>query len=164
MYQTHDELQAVSLRTVEPLIDGDLQLVLVEREPYNPVTGWVPTYRFEMRSARKLAGGISLRIANTPRIVFYLGHIGYGVEPDFRGRHFAARGCRLLLPLAHAHGLSPLWITCNPDNLASRRTCELAGAALIDVVDVPRDDPLYLRGETQKCRYRLVVGARVDTR
>ena len=37
---------------------------------------------------------------------------------------------RLLLPLARRHGLQTVWITCNPDNWASRRTCELAGAEL----------------------------------
>lgn len=157
-YQTHDELQAVSMGGVGPLWDGELELVLVEREPYNPATGWAPTYRFDMRSTGRIAGGISLRISNVPRIVLYLGHIGYGVEPEFRGRHFAARACRLLVPLARQHRLDPLWITCNPDNIASRRTCELAGATLFEVVDVPVDDPLYMRGDVQKCRYRLDVG------
>jgi tagatose 1,6-diphosphate aldolase len=41
------------------------------------------------------------------------------------------------VPLAVRHGLSELWITCNPDNIASRRTCEAAGAELVEVVDLP---------------------------
>lgn len=155
LYQTSEELRALTLVSVAPLIDRDLQLVLADREPYNPSTGWVPTYRFEMRSAGRYAGAISLRVANTPSIVLYLGHIGYGVELGFRGRHFAARSCRLLIPLARHHQLDPLWITCNPDNIASRRSCELAGATLVEIVDVPPEEPLHQRGEKQKCRYRL---------
>ena len=62
-------------------------------------------------------------------------------------------GC--CLPLAKANGLSELWITCNPDNLASRRTCERLGAELVDIVPVPFDHPLWSRGDVAKCRYHL---------
>ena len=77
------------------------------------------------------------------------------MEPEHRGRRYAARGVRLLLPLAARHGIDPLWITCNPENLASRRTCELAGAELVEVVDLPPGEEMYQAGERQKCRYRL---------
>ena len=43
-------------------------------------------------------------------------------------------------------------ITCTPDNAASRRTCELAGAVLVEIVDVP---DIYQNGEPRKCRYRI---------
>ena len=72
-----------------------------------------------------------------------------------RGRHYAERACRLLLPLARAHGMQTLWITCNPENVASRRTCERLGASFIDVVALPANHMLYQRGERVKCRYRL---------
>jgi tagatose 1,6-diphosphate aldolase len=51
--------------------------------------------------------------------------------------------------------MKALWITCNPDNHASRRTCERLGARLVEIVPVPKTDPLYARGETEKCRYRI---------
>jgi predicted acetyltransferase len=90
-------------------------------------------------------------------IVLYRGHIGYSVEPGYRGHHSAARSVRLLVPLAAAHGLNPVWITCDPDNLASRRTCELAGAELVEIIDIPTNEEMYQRGVRQKCRYRLVT-------
>jgi tagatose 1,6-diphosphate aldolase len=65
----------------------------------------------------------------------------------------------LLLPLARRHGLKDLWITCNPDNLASRRTCELAGAEFVEIVDLPANSGMYRRGDRQKCRYRLDLQA-----
>jgi predicted acetyltransferase len=77
------------------------------------------------------------------------------VYPFARGHHYAERACRLLLPLARRHGIQPLWITCNPDNFPSRRTCERLGAKLVEIVAVPPRDPLYLRGDHEKCRYRL---------
>jgi tagatose 1,6-diphosphate aldolase len=62
-----------------------------------------------------------------------------------------------VLPLARRHGFRELWITCNPDNVASRRTCERLGAELIDIVDVPRDNAVYGPGSERKCRYRLAL-------
>jgi predicted acetyltransferase len=121
--------------------------------------GYVPSYHFWMRmndsSPVRIAGSLSLRIGDSSNIVQYIGHIGYQVYPPARGRHLAERSCRLLLPLARQHGLETLWITCNPDNIASRRTCERLGAMLIDIVPVPRDHELYARGDHEKCRYRL---------
>jgi len=102
-------------------------------------------------------GRIELRIGNTHHIVMYGGHIGYTVVPEYRGHHYAARACRLLMPLARSHGLKTLWITCNPDNIASRRTCELLGARLVEIVDLPASTDMYKAGECQKCRYRLDI-------
>ena len=62
------------------------------------------------------------------------------------------------MPLAQRHGLSRLWITCNPDNLASRRTCERLNGKLVDVVVIPSDHPFRARGETEKCRYLIELG------
>jgi tagatose 1,6-diphosphate aldolase len=105
----------------------------------------------------RVLGGITLRVGRTPSIEMYYGHVGYHVFPAARGHHYAERACRLLLPLARRHGLNPLWITCNPDNLASRRTCERLGMCLVETVAVPGEEALYLRGEREKCRYRLEV-------
>ena len=58
-----------------------------------------------------------------------------------------------MLPLAKRHGMRRMWITCNPDNAASRRTCERLGATLVDTVPIPPDHPFRLRGEIAKCRY-----------
>ena len=139
-----------------PLIDGDLELVLAEQTPADPSRNWAPAYAFRMRLPDvEEAGRINLRIGDREALVRYAGHIGYGVNPEYRGHHYAARAVRLLLPFARRHGLQTVWITCNPDNWASRRTCELAGAALVEIVDLPADNDMYQRGERRKCRYRL---------
>ena len=138
------------------LIDGELRLVVSKLAPADPVKGWCPAYCFEMICGGKCAGDINLRLGDYEFLITYAGQVGYNVAPEFRGRHFAARSVRLLLPLARAHGIRPLWITCNPDNIASRRTCELAGGEMVEVVDLPQDCEMYREGERQKCRYRFV--------
>jgi tagatose 1,6-diphosphate aldolase len=121
----------------------------------------VPAYHFWMRldptpePGIEIAGTIGLRVGNNENIENYLGHVGYNVYPPARGRHYARRAVMLLFPLARRLGLSPLWITCNPDNVASRRTCESAGGRLVEVVKLPREHALYRKGELAKCRYRF---------
>ncbi len=137
------------------LQDGDLRLVLYETAP--PMGARAPTYRFHMRriySTERL-GRIELRLANTDDILLYVGHIGYNVDTPHRGHHYAARSCKLLTDLARRHAYSELWITCDPDNIASRRTCELAGAEFVSIVAVPEEHPFYKAGSHAKCRYRM---------
>jgi RimJ/RimL family protein N-acetyltransferase len=52
-------------------------------------------------------------------------------------------------PAAHGNPDSPSW-----------RTLEKAGATYEGTVDVPLDSDLYVRGDLQMRRYRLVIGAK----
>lgn len=141
------------------LVDHELELVLAEKRPGNTLLDFAPAYKFKMMLAGKSIeiGAIDLRINNSHHILMYAGHIGYSVYPAYRGHHYAARSVQLLLPLARSHELNPLWITCNPDNFPSRRTCELAGFEFVEIVDLPPNTDMYLEGERQKCRYRRVL-------
>lgn len=166
-----DDAQAASI-TREKLMDF-LRAAPDGRQRGQSQRGIVPAYHFWMRLSCpdpgqapsptwgageppvQIAGGIGLRIGQTRDLEMYYGHIGYNVFPPVRGNHYAERACRLLLPLARAHGMRTLWITCNPGNTASRRTCQRLGCTLVEIVRVPVGHPLQIRGETHKCRYRL---------
>ena len=126
------------------LRDDELVLHLAATRAADPARGWVPYYVFHILCGKTgdRAGEIHLRIGNTEHMRMYGGHVAYGVRPEHRGRHYAGRALRLVLPLARRHGLAELWITCNPENVASRRTCEYAGAVLIGIVDLPPNQPL----------------------
>lgn len=135
---------------------GDLELRLAEYSLH--AFHRVPTCFFRMMSIDRVEemGTINLRIGATPHIELYAGHIGYGVNPAHRGHHYAARSVALLLPVARSLGIDPLWITCDPDNIASRRSLEFAGAEFIEIVDVPEDCGIRkYGGKLRKCRYRL---------
>jgi predicted acetyltransferase len=141
------------LDAIPTLVDGELELVVTDRTLVAPSRA--PAYRFELRVRGDRAGMVTLRLASGDYYERYAGQIGYGVDPEFRGHHYAARACKLLLDVARRHGLSELWITCNPENVASRRTCERIGGELVDIVDVPRELDMYREGDRQKCRYRV---------
>jgi Acetyltransferase (GNAT) domain len=129
-----------------PLIDGvfSLELKVVSPHPVHKV----PTYFFNMRDLTSgiELGRINLRVGSGEHIERYAGHIGYFVEPAHRGHAFASRALRLLTSVACVLAIDPLWITCDPENLASRRACERAGATLVDIVDVPADCVIYQSG------------------
>lgn len=141
------------------LVDGELELILVEKYTGNPRLNFAPAYRFKMvhtYDGREI-GRIDLRVGNTEDLRMYAGHIGYRVKEAHRGHRYAARAVRLLLPLARHHELGTLWITCNPDNVASRRTCELAGLTFVEIVKLPPGSDMYQRGDREKCRYKLAL-------
>jgi predicted acetyltransferase len=138
------------------LINGDLELVLVKRTPADPVTGYSPAYEFEMRHPGELTamGTIRLRI-DSARKLRYPGHIGYEVKKAFRGHRYAARSCQLIAPFARAHGLHAVWLTVDPRNVPSQRTCRIIGAIHIETVRIPRDHEMYAQGARFRRRYRL---------
>lgn len=70
-------------------------------------------------------GVCDLRIGYTEGLYFG-GHIGYSIDPEFRGHHYAAQACELLFLLAAKHHMPYLIISCNPDNWPSRKTAYAA--------------------------------------
>ncbi|HMG85690.1 MAG TPA: GNAT family N-acetyltransferase [Terracidiphilus sp.] len=149
----NEDLEVV--RSLE-LRHGDLALRLADHSVH--AHHRVPTYFFRMMSVDRAEemGTVNLRIGSTTHVERYAGHIGYGVHPAYRGHHYAARSVKLLLPVARSLGIDPMWITCDPENIASRRSLELAGAELVEIVDVPEDCGIRkYGGRMRKCRYRL---------
>lgn len=96
------------------------------------------------RSSGKIAGEIALRIGEGESL-YYLGHIGYHIDPPFRGQHGALRACRMCLSVMRDMGMRSFVITTDDDNFPSIRTCELLGCVLESTVLVP----LWCRTEFQ---------------
>lgn len=57
----------------------------------------------------------------------------YEVDEPYRGYRYAARSCRLLVPLIQRLEIRPVVITCAPDNLPSARTIESLGAERVEI-------------------------------
>lgn len=141
------------------LCNKELSLVLNKDSPANDAKNWLRSLEYNVinNSNNTVAGKIDLRIGYTNSIVFYGGHIGYSIDEEYRGNHLAGKACLLLKDEIKKHGLDVIWITCNPNNHASRKTCEWIGAALIEIVDLPKDNDMYNENVTRKCRYRWII-------
>lgn len=144
----------------EPFSDDEIEVVVRRKSPGDTSKGYVPAYWFDilLSGNPEPIGQIDLRIGNTRHLIMYGGHIGYGIKEEYRGHQYAARACNLIKRVAMDHGLKTLWITCNPDNQPSRRTCEILGCELVEIVDLPQDTDMYRSGDRQKCRYRWELG------
>lgn len=77
-------------------------------------------------------GRLGIRHRLTPFLLHEGGHIGYDVRPSARQRGHATRMLRLALPVAYELGIDPALVTCDFDNVASRKVIEAAGGRFED--------------------------------
>jgi len=77
-------------------------------------------------------GRLSVRHRLTPALLEVAGHITYGVRPSARRRGHATRMLTQSIPVAAALGLDPVMVTCDVDNVGSRKVIESAGGELED--------------------------------
>lgn len=143
--------------------DGVIDLYPLSLYPPDEAMGFGDVYDFLItpHGVRKEAGRISLRMGES-ECVYYFGHIGYHVDPPFRGQRFAYRACRLLAPLMEAAGKRSVVITTDPDNVPSRKTCERLGCILENTVPVPRHISSRWEISDVKCRYIWRLDSSMD--
>lgn len=140
------------------LLPGEeVSLRLLRTADADSVRDWLPAYYFEILRADGVPVGVcDLRIGHNTNS-HYGGNIGYEVFDAYRGHRYAAKACKLLLPLAKRHDMGYVIITCSPDNAASRRTCELAGCTLQAIEKLPPTNEMYQEGQREKCVYRITL-------
>ncbi|MCL2397123.1 MAG: GNAT family N-acetyltransferase [Defluviitaleaceae bacterium] len=118
------------------LSDGVIHLVCKEKTPAIPEKGWVPMYAFDICVGAEKVGAIRLRVGYSDSL-YYAGQIGYDVDEAHRGKGYALWACRLIAPVARAHGMAKLLITTEESNTASKRVCEKLGARLVRTTPTP---------------------------
>lgn len=140
------------------LENEEIKLVVERLVPENPERNWVPAYHFYIcdKHQNKM-GTCDLRVGYNDGL-YYGGHIGYTISEEYRGHHYAAKACKLLFSLAHKHKMEYLYITCNPDNSASRKTCEYLQGEYLGIVELPEGSDMRLNDEeTHKCIFKFTL-------
>lgn len=94
--------------------------------------GWVPCTTLWWVEGQEYLGRIAVRHRLTPWLREVGGHIGYDVRPSARRRGHATAMLRAALPVARGLGIEQALITCDTDNVGSRRVIEAAGGVLED--------------------------------
>lgn len=134
------------------ITDGEIELNLTLTSKDSNPEGWGTTFLYDISEVKtkRIVGRCDLRVGHSDTL-YIGGNIGYSIYIPYRGHHYAAKACVLLFGAARQLGMSEVIITCNPDNLASYRTCEISGCKMKEIVDVPVNHELYLQGDRQKC-------------
>ena len=134
--------------------DNEIELVLSNQDVADAECGIEDGFLFSIYRAgtRDYAGYVSLRLGESPGL-YYLGHIGYRIEEKYRGHGYAARACRLMLPLLRRLHLGSVVITANVENTPSRKTAENLGCVLERIAPVPPAYRALCAGAAYKCRY-----------
>lgn len=147
------------LKDYELLIGKEIDLKLLNKNAGDISKGFSPEYKFQilLHDTNIVIGHINVRIGEDEKVVNYIGHIGYGVDESYRGNKYAAKACRIVRKVFNDHSMDRVIITCNPDNHASRKTCEIIKARLIEIIDIPITSNAYSPKEAQKCRYEWKI-------
>ena len=109
-------------------------------------------WRITRHNSRKEIGQISYRDGES-RPVYYYGHIGYHIDEPYRGHHYAWKACLLIRNEVRLSGKNSVVITCDPDNIPSRKTCEKLKCFFEGIVQVPEDIMKKFDINPIKCRY-----------
>lgn len=136
------------------LTDGEIDLIIKEKRPANEEKGYVPIYIYKITLHKSLGsiGKINLRVGYNEDLYYY-GNIGYEIDERYRGNNYASKACKIIKQVAIAHGMNRLIITCNPDNIPSRKTIEKIGLKFREIADLPLNNNLYKLGERKQCIY-----------
>ena len=127
------------------IVGEDMELCLIDTDEAED--GALPFYwqNIILKSNKVVVGKISFRIGHNYHS-YYNGNIGYEVDEEYRGHHYALLACQLLLKVAQYHKMEKLYLTCDYDNVASYKTIEKLGANLVEEVLPPKDYIFYYEG------------------
>ena len=134
--------------------DSRIELRLSRRDETDVDNGirFSAVFDIYLRNTRTRVGYISFRYGEGP-LLYYLGHVGYRIEEEYRGNGYAFSACLLLKRYLNAQGITTAVITTNEDSVPSRKTCEKLKCILERVAPVPHAYRDACQGALTKCRY-----------
>lgn len=136
-----------------------VKLKLISENPADNKKKYVPSINYEivLDDPSMVVGRCVLRLGHNDN-TFWGGNIGYYVDEKYRGHGYAYEACLLLFETAKARGLNELYITCNPENIASKKTCEkLPKGVLLGELEIPLDNEMRDKGEYRKCIFKYIL-------
>lgn len=132
-----DDPQPVYAQGVASLSDAELPayvegLLVDTREAAPRPEGYVPSTHLWWVQDDTFLGRVHIRHRLTPFLRDVGGHLGYHVVPAHRRRGHATAMLAAAVPVAAALGIECLLLTCDADNVASRKVLEANGGLLHD--------------------------------
>ncbi len=134
------------------LSDGEIDLKISGK--YFGDEEMLPFYYYDIFQKDRFIGRISMRIGNNFHS-YYNGNIGYEIEENFRGKNYALKACKLVLPIAKSHGMNEIFLTCEENNIPSYKTIEKLGGELVEITKPPKTYFAYRENMEKQRIYKL---------
>lgn len=100
-------------------------------------------YNIYLHNTPFLIGSIAVHQTCIPGKESY-GEIEYQIEEEYRGNHYAEKAFRLLIPQLKSLEKTSTIITCDINNIASKKTIENLGGVLIRKIKDEYNNEKYL--------------------
>ena len=94
------------------------------REGKNLPERYVPQTVYWLVEGNKFIGRVAIRHVLNDHLMMIGGHIGYAIRPTERKKGYGNLALKLALPKARELGIEKALVTCEKDNLASRKIIE----------------------------------------
>ena len=102
--------------------------------------GEVITSTFWLIDKKEVVGGVGIRHQE----IECAGHIGYDISPDCRNRGYGFQILKLALEKAMKIGIEEVILTCNIDNVASKKIIEKNKGKLLGIIfDEEENEYMY---------------------
>ncbi len=98
--------------------------------------GLVPASVFWLVDSGEFIGHVSVRHCLNTALERRGGHIGYAIRPSKQGQGYGSQILKCVLPCVRTLGIRKALVTCDKDNLASRKIIEKNGGVLADEIEV----------------------------
>ena len=97
----------------------------------------VPNVRLYGFVGATMVGSLAIRLGLKGMLVTLGGHIGYQVFEPYQRRGYGTEMLRQAIPVCRQLGLDRILVTCDADNIASKRVIETNGGVYDSTVDKP---------------------------
>ena len=137
-FQAEGRHLEIPLEEVAANFDGFVQHLRDQADRIKLKPGKVPGSDFWLIDENEYIGRLSLRYELNKRLLQMGGHIGYEIRPSRRRQGYGKLILKYGLDQAKAFGLEWVLLTCDEDNLGSRKIIESNGGTLENIIEVER--------------------------
>ncbi|HET7080157.1 MAG TPA: GNAT family N-acetyltransferase [Chloroflexia bacterium] len=143
--QTTRSVAAWELAALNADFAGFVRDLLERGDPAQAVPGRMPEMIYWLIDDGEYIGRVSIRHAVNDWVRTIGGHIGYEIRPSRRRRGYGTLILRLALPHAREMGITRVLITCDEDNIGSKKIIEANGGRFESAVTAPGQRSRKLR-------------------
>jgi predicted acetyltransferase len=149
-FQAEGRYRAYSLVSLTADFAAFVRHLLDDEDPATLPPHLVPQTHYWLVEGDQFIGRASLRHHLNDQLRLLGGHIGYEIRPSRRRQGHGTTILGLVLPKARERGLARVMITCDADNIASRRIIEHHGG-------VPDEPYIPPDGSVPALRYWIAL-------